>query len=127
MSSHDQPLDEPHERVHWSQDIQHALALQMNFTAMALLMRSEAAVENILRENNRFNNTLARLEKATQPEEVEVIQRIRVPQGEAMTTVACIPNPIWDAKKEHAKRLQQSKQDTLYWRIEEVVTQLAER
>ena len=58
-----QLLDEAHERVHWSQEIQHALAMQMNFTAMALLLRSEATVENILRENNRFNNTLARLEK----------------------------------------------------------------
>ncbi len=80
MSSQGQLLDEAHERVHWSQEIQHALAMQMNFTAMALLLRSEATVENILRENNRFNNTLARLEKAAQPEEVELIQRIRAAQ-----------------------------------------------
>jgi CHASE3 domain sensor protein len=70
MSSQGQLLDEAHERVHWSQDIQHALALQMNFTAMALLLKDEATVEKILRENNRFNNTLARLEKAAQTEEV---------------------------------------------------------
>ena len=61
MSSQGQLLDEAHERVHWSQDIQHALALQMNFTAMALLLKDEATVEKILREINRFNNTLARL------------------------------------------------------------------
>ena len=70
MASQGQLLDEAHERVHWSQEIQHALAMQMNFTAMALLLRSEATVENILRENNRFNNTLARLEKAAAPGQI---------------------------------------------------------
>jgi len=127
MSSQGRLLDEAHERVHWSQDIQHALAMQMNFTAMALLLRSEATVENILRENNRFNNTLARLEKAAQPEEVELIQRIRAAQGEALTTVADIANLIRDGKVEDAMRLQQNKQYPLYRRIEEFVTQLVER
>ena len=127
MSSQSQLLDEAHERVHWSQEIQHALAMQMNFTAMALLMRSEATVENILRENNRFNNTLARLETAAQPEEVELIQRIRAAQGEALTTVADIANLIRDGKVEDAMRLQQNKQYPLYRRIEAFVTQLVER
>ncbi len=127
MSSQSQLLDEAHERVHWSQDIQHALAMQMNFTAMALLLRSEATVENILRENNRFNNTLARLEKAAQREEVELIQRIRGAQGEALTTVADIANLIRDGKVEDAMRLQQNKQYPLYRRIEGFVTQLVER
>ena len=127
MSSQGQLLDEAHERVHWSQEIQHALAMQMNFTAMALLLRSEATVENILRENNRFNNTLARLEKAAQPEEVELIQRIRAAQGEALTTVADIANLIRDGKVEDAMRLQQNKQYPLYRRIEGFVTQLVGR
>jgi signal transduction histidine kinase len=127
MSSQSQLLDEAHERVHWSQDIQHALAMQMNFTAMALLLRSETTVENILRENNRFNNTLARLEKAAQPEEVELIQRIRAAQGDAITTVADIANLIRDGKIADAMRLQQEKQYPLYRRIEEFVTQLVLR
>ena len=127
MSSQGQLLDEAHERVHWSQEIQHALAMQMNFTAMALLLRSEATVENILRENNRFNNTLARLEKAAQPEEVELIQRIRAAQGEALTTVADIANLVRDGKVEDAMQLQHNKQYPLYRRIEEFVTQLVER
>jgi signal transduction histidine kinase len=127
MSTQGQLLDEAHERVHWSQDIQHALAMQMNFTAMALLLRSETAVENILRENNRFNNTLARLETAAQPEEVELIQRIRAAQGDALTTVADIANLIRDGKVADAMRLQQNKQYPLYRRIEEFVTQLVLR
>ena len=127
MSSQGRLLDEAHERVHWSQEIQHALAMQMNFTAMALLLRSETTVENILRENNRFNNTLARLEKAAQPEEVELIQRIRAAQVEALTTVADIANLIRDGKVDAAMRLQQDRQYPLYRRIEDFVTQLVER
>jgi phosphoglycerate-specific signal transduction histidine kinase len=57
-------LDQAHERVDWSRQIEHALALQMNYTAMALLLKNEATVARILRENNRFNNTLARIEEA---------------------------------------------------------------
>ena len=127
MSSQGQLLDEAHERVHSSQEIQHALALQMNFTAMALLLRDEATVENILRENNRFNNTLAPLEKAAQPEEVELIQRIRAAQGEALTTVADIANLVRDAKIEDAMQLQLSKEYPLYRRIEGLVNQLVQR
>jgi signal transduction histidine kinase len=127
MSSQGQLLDEAHERVHWSQEIQHALAMQMNFTAMALLLRSEATVENILRENNRFNNTLARLEKFAQPQEVELIQRVRAAQGEVLTTVADIANLVRDGKVDDAMQLQQSKAYPLYRRIEEFVGQLVER
>ena len=87
----------------------------------------ETTVENILRENNRFNNTLARLEKAAQPEEIELIQRIRAAQGDALTTVADIANLIRDGKVADAMRLQQDKQYPLYRRIEEFVTQLVQR
>ena len=127
MSSQGQLLDEAHERVHWSQDIQHALALQMNFTAMALLLKDEATVEKILRENNRFNNTLARLEKAAQAEEVQLIQRIRTAQGEALTTVADIANLVRDGKVDDAMQLQLSKEYPLYVQIEGLVNQLVQR
>jgi signal transduction histidine kinase len=127
MSSQGQLLDEAHERVHWSQEIQHALALQMNFTAMALLLRDEATVESILRENNRFNNTLARIEKAAQPEQVQLIQRIRAAQEEALTTVADIANLVRDGKVEEAMRLQLNKEYPLYVQIEGLVNQLVQR
>jgi signal transduction histidine kinase len=126
-SSQGQLLDEVHERVHWSQEIQHALALQMNFTAMALLLRDESTVEKILRENNRFSNTLARLEKAAQPEEVQLIQRIRAAQGDALTTVADIANFVRDGKIDDAMRLQLNKEYPLYLQIEGLVNQLVQR
>ncbi len=117
-------LDEAHKRVEWSQQIQHALALQMNFTAMALLLRDEATVGKILRENNRFNNTLALIEEAARPEEREVIQRIRVAQGEALTAVADIANLLRDGKVEEAMTLQLSKGYPLYEQIAGLVDQV---
>ena len=44
MGRHSRSLDEAHGRVHWSQQIEHALALQMHFTAMALVLKDETAV-----------------------------------------------------------------------------------
>ena len=99
-------LDEAHKRVEWSRQIQHALALQMNFTAMALLLQDEATVEKILRENNRFNNTLALIAEEAVPEEQDVIERIRVAQGEALTAVADIANLLRDGKVNEAMSLQ---------------------
>src|SRR5687768_7994291 len=77
MGRHSRSLDEAHERVHWSQQIEHALALQMHFTAMALVVKDEAAIARILRENNRFNDTLARIESAAPADERTLIQQIR--------------------------------------------------
>src|SRR5882672_4969483 len=79
-------LDQAHVRVGWSRQIEHALAMQMHFTAMALLAQSEDSVGLILKENNRFNDTLARLETAAPPEERTLIQSIRGAQDDAMAT-----------------------------------------
>jgi signal transduction histidine kinase len=117
-------LEEAHKRVEWSGQIQHALALQMNFTAMALLLRDEVTVEKILRENNRFNNTLGLIAEAAVPEEQDVIQRIRVAQGEALSTVADIANLLRDRKAGDAMNLQLSKGYPLYEKIAGLVDQV---
>src|SRR5262247_3205490 len=117
-------LDEAHKRVEWSRQIQHALALQMNFTAMALLARDEETVEKILRENNRFNNILALIAEAAVPEEQNVIQRIRVAQGEALTAVADIANLLRDGKVDEAMSLQTGKGYPLYEQIAGLVDQI---
>jgi signal transduction histidine kinase len=124
MSEQTTLLDEAHKRVEWSRQIQHALALQMNFTAMALLVRDEETVEKILRENNRFNNTLALIAEAAMPEEQDVIQRIRVAQGEALTAVADIANLLRDGKVNEAMSLQTSKGYPLYEKIAGLVDQI---
>jgi signal transduction histidine kinase len=117
-------LEEAHKRVEWSSQIQHALALQMNFTAMALVLRDEETVEKILRENNRFNNTLGLIAEAAVPEEQDVIRQIRFAQGEALSTVADIANLLRDGKVNEAMDLQLSKGYPLYEIIAGLVHQV---
>jgi len=93
-----QLLDEAHERVSWSEQIQHALARQMHFTALALLSQDEVAISKILRENNRFNSMLAKLQAAATAEQQGLIEQIRSSQDDAMSTVADMANAIRDGK-----------------------------
>jgi signal transduction histidine kinase len=91
-------LDQAHERVSWSQQSQHALARQMHFTALALLSKDETAIRRILRENNRFNESLAKLDTAATAGQKGLIDQIRSSQDEAMGVVADIANAIRDGK-----------------------------
>jgi len=124
MSRQSRSLDQGHERVDWSRQIQHALALQTHFTAMALLLRDEATIASILRENNEFNNMLAKIEEAAPLEERELIQRIRSAQNEALVTVADIANLVRDQKLDEARTLHVSKQEALHGQIRGLVNQV---
>jgi signal transduction histidine kinase len=117
-------MHEAHQRVEASQQIEHALARQMHFTAQALLVRDEASVERILRENNRFNNTLARMEAAATPEERELIQQIRARQDDAMNVVADIANAIRDGRLDEARAALLGREDRVYREIEALVGRL---
>ncbi len=117
-------MHEAHERVEWSQQIDHALARQMHQTALALLLRDERTVASILRENNRFNNTLAKLEQVASPEERELIQQIRARQDEAMTAVADIANAIRDGRLDEAQATLLGREDPIYRQIETLVGRL---
>ena len=92
-----QLLDEAHEQVSWAQEGEQALARQMHYTDLALLSQSEAAISKILRENNRFNDMLAKLETAGVVEQQQLDQ-VRASQDEAMAVVADIANAIRDGK-----------------------------
>ena len=115
-------LDEAHERVGWSRQIEHALAMQMHLTAMALLAESDVSL--ILRENNRFNDTLARLETVAPAEERALIQAIRGAQEDAMATVADIANAVRDRRLADALTALQTRQTPIYRRIEDGVIKL---
>ena len=91
-------LDEAHERVGWSQQIEYAIAKQMHFTTLALLVKDEASVASILRENNRFNNLLPKLEISGSAEQKELIEQILLAQDDAMEAVADMANAIRDGK-----------------------------
>ena len=91
-------LDQAHERVSWSQQIEHALARQMNFTTLALLSRDEATIAKILRENNRFNSMLPKLEAEGTAEQQGLIEQLRSSQDDAMDVTADMANAIRDGK-----------------------------
>jgi signal transduction histidine kinase len=124
MSRQSELLDRAHQRLEWSQQIHHSLAMQMHLTAMALLVRDEAAIASILRENNRFNESLERLEQAVEEPERVVIQKIRAGQEEAMSIVADIANLVRDGKIDAATRLHGSREDPLYRSIDGLVTEV---
>jgi len=124
MSRQSQLLHQAHERVDSSRQIEHALAMQMNFIAMALLLKDENTIANFLRENNRFNDMLARLEEAAPPEEGQMIQRIHTAQDEILTTVADIANLIRDGKVDEAMTLQLTNGYPQYQQIESLVNQV---
>jgi signal transduction histidine kinase len=124
MTEQSRLLDEAHQRVHWAQDIEHALARQMHFTALSLLLRDEGTVARILRENNRFNDTLAKLEGAARPAERELIQQIRTRQDDAMTAVADIANAIRDGRLDEARAGLLGREDRVYREIETLVGSL---
>jgi signal transduction histidine kinase len=126
MSQHTDWLDEAHHRVDLSHQLQHSLAMQMHLTGMALLVREETALANILRENNRFNDTLARIEKQAPDAERQIIQKIRTGQEEAMTVVADIANLVRDGRIEAATDLQLTREDPLYRSIDALVRVVAQ-
>ena len=119
-------MHEAHERVEWSQQIDHALARQMHLTALALLFQDEASVARILRENNRFNDALARLEDAGTAEERELIQQIRARQDGVMDTVADIANAIRDGRLDEARAGLLGRQERAYQEIESLVGRLVQ-
>ncbi len=89
-------LDQAHQRVSWSQQIEQALARQMHFSVLALLSQDEAAIGKVLRENNRFNETLAKLDAVGLPEQHGLVEQIRTSQDDAMSVVADMANAIRD-------------------------------
>jgi len=126
MSGQAHALDSAHERVHWSQEMEHALAMQMHFTALALVARDDATIARILRENNRFNDTLARIERAAPDDERLLIQRIRTQQEEAMSIIADIANLIRDRRFDAALDALRTREEPLYREIERLVRQVVD-
>jgi signal transduction histidine kinase len=117
-------LDQARERVEAARRIEHALGLQMNFTKNALLVRDDATIESMFRENNRFQGTFDRLEAGAAGEERETIRRIRSAQDQVMAIVARIAGLIRENKTEEAMALHLNEGYPLYREIETLVTRV---
>jgi signal transduction histidine kinase len=119
-------MHEAHQRVEWSQHVDHTLGRQMHFSALALLVRDEASVARILRENNRFNDALARLEAVATSQERELIQQIRGRQDVVMDAVADIANAIRDGRLDEARAGLLNRQSRAHQEIEALVARLVQ-
>jgi len=119
-------MHEAHQRVEWSQHVDHTLGRQMHFSALALLLRDEASVARILRENNRFNDALARLEAVSTSQERELIQQIRGRQDGVMDAVADIANAIRDGRIDEARTELLNRQGRAHQEIEALVARLVQ-
>ena len=126
MAEQSRRMHQAHERVEASQEIEHALLRQMHYTAQALLVRDETSIARILRENNRLNNSLARLEATGTADERGLIQQIRARQDEAMNVVADIANAIRDGRLDEARAALLGREDRIYRDIEGLVSKLAD-
>jgi len=122
VARHSRLLDQARERVDAVRQIEHALGLQMNFTRNALLLRDDATIESMFRENNRFRDTFDRLETAATPEQRETIQRLRITQDKVMATVARIASLIREGKADDAMALHLDEGYPLYREIATLVT-----
>jgi len=123
VARHSRLLDQARERVDASRQIEHALGLQMTFTRNALLLRDDATIESMFRENNRFRDTFDRLEAAAPPAQRETIQQIRITQDKVMSTVARIAALIREDKADEAMAIHLNDGYPLYREIATLVTQ----
>jgi signal transduction histidine kinase len=116
---HSRALEQARERVDAARQIEYSLGLQMNYTRNALLLRDDATIESMFRENNRFHATFDRLEDGAQGDQRETIRRIRGVQDQVMATVARIAALIREDKPDEAMALHL---DEGYPRYREIAT-----
>ncbi len=115
-------LDQARERVDATRQIEHALGLQMNFTRNALLLRDDATIQSMFRENNSFRDTFERLEAGAGSEQRETIERLRNTQDKVMATVARIAALIREDKADEAMTIHLDEGTPLYREIATLVT-----
>jgi len=115
-------LDQARERVDAARQIEHALGLQMSFMRNALLVRDDATIESMFRENNRFHHTFNRLEAAAPPDQRATIQQLRNTQDKVMATVVRIAELIREDKTDEAMALHLNDGYPLHREIATLVT-----
>jgi signal transduction histidine kinase len=126
VSRHSRLLEQAHERVEASRQIEQTVAVQMNFVRNALLLQDEGTIGSVLRESNRLSRTLALLEEAALPGEREMIQRIRVAQDHVLATVREMAKLIGEGKVDDAMALHLNEGYPRYREIASLVTRIVQ-
>ena len=119
-------LDQAHQRVEDSRQIARTVGAQMNFIRNAVLLRDEATIESILRESDRFGNTLAVLDRSAASEEKEAIQRIREVHTQVLSTVGAVATLIRAGKVDEAMTLHLNESQPLYREVTSLVTRVVQ-
>ena len=122
VARHSRLLDQARERVDAARQIEHALGLKMTFMRNALLVRDDATIQSMFRENNRFHDTFNRLEAAAPPDQRATIQQLRNTQDKVMATVVRIAELIREDKTDEAMALHLNDGYPLYREIATLVT-----
>ena len=124
VSRHSQQLDQARERVDASRQIEQAVGVQLNVIRNALVLRDEATIEGIIRDEKRFADTLARLEGAASPVERQTIQRIRAVEDQLLRTVAEIRRLMKENKADEAMALHFNEGQPRYREVATLVTRV---
>jgi len=119
-------LDQAHQRVEASRQIANTVSAQMNFIRNAVLLRDEVTIESILRESDRFGNTLAVLDRSAASEEKEAIQRIREVHTQVLSTVGAVATLIRAGKVDEAMTLHLNESQPLYREVTSLVTRVVQ-
>ena len=119
-------LDQARERVDASRQIEQAVAVQINVTRNALVLRDETTIQGILNAKSRFTDTLAHLEAAASPAERETIDRIRAAEDRMLNTAAQIARLIRDGKPDEALELHLNEGAPLSREIATLVTRVVQ-
>ena len=119
-------LDQAHQRVEHSRQIARTVGAQMNFIRNAVLLRDEATIESILRESDRFGNTLAVLDQTAAEEEKQAIQRIREVHTQVLSTVGAVATLIRAGKVDEAMTLHLNESQPLFREVTSLVTRVVQ-
>jgi signal transduction histidine kinase len=119
-------LEQAHDRVEASRQVEHTVGVQMSIIRNAMLLRDEAALGSVLRESNRFNRTLGVLEGAATPVERQMIEKIRAAQGQVVATVQAIAKLIGEGKLDEAMTLHLNEGYPRYREIAALVTRIVQ-
>jgi PAS domain S-box-containing protein len=117
-------LDQARERVDTARQVEQTLGVQMSATRNALLLRDDGTIESILRERERVDETLVRLEAAAPPAERDTIERIRAIQGQVMATVGRLAGLIREGQHDEAMALHLGEGAPLHREMATLVTRV---
>jgi signal transduction histidine kinase len=126
MSRKSRLLDQARARVDASREVEHAVGVQMNVTRNAVVLRDLPAIEDMLGEDKRFTDRLARLEGAASRAGRDAIDEIRAAEEKVRTTLAHTAHLIRTGNADEAMELHLTEGYPLFREIATLVTRVVQ-